>query len=699
MSQAAEQIVREVRECRRLSGSDIGVNYQLQVNNLNTGTPVSGTGSAISFGNQGVTGTYTALATNASTGCSDYMSGDAIVNVTLPGNNTGGNKSLCSGSSVTLGATATVGHTYSWSPATALSSTNISDPIANPTVTTSYTLTEIITATGCTSTNSITVTVNSLPVVTISTYYCGGSGNVELSSNAFSSYLWSTGANTQTINVQLAGNYKLTVTNAAGCTGVDSTQVSIEYISNGSFTFGNTGFTSAYTYHPGFYSGTDTSGLYPEGLYAVGSNAHNYHPNFYGTDHTNPGTGLFMIINGNTTPEPIPVWSEQVNVNANTTYYFSAWGMSLNNAGNYAQLWFAINGEQVGSTVTLPAGVESTSGPFVWTSFYGTWYSGTATSATLEIEDLQLAKDGNDFGLDDISCSTFSFLALTVAPTAPAVCAGGTINLSANLTGGNGPYIYSWEGPNSFTSSLQNPTISNATEANAGVYSLTVTDAHDCTASGTATVTVNVLPAIFNVTGGGTYCSGGSGVAVGLSGSASGVNYQLLLNGGNSGSAIAGTGSAISFGNQTAAGTYTAEATNAITLCTNMMNGSAVVNSNTPSTAPTGISGTTAICHGGSTTLTATGGTARDRERISVGYRFSCWIRHNSRSDTCFNNSDADIYHNVLGKKNRPGAMFNNNRRSNTNNNSQSKTCFSIERKYRHMQRVFGKSVSNPNRY
>jgi len=94
------------------------------------------------------------------------------------------------------------------------------------------------------------------------------------------------------------------------------------------------------------------------------------------------------------------------------------------------------------------------------------------------------------------------------------------------------------------------------------------------------TSSASVSPSVYNVTGGGSFCSGGSGVAVGLSGSQTGVNYQLQLNGVNNGSAVAGTGSALSFGSKTVAGTYTVVATNVSTSATSAMTGSAVVNIN-----------------------------------------------------------------------------------------------------------------------
>jgi len=70
-------------------------------------------------------------------------------------------------------------------------------------------------------------------------------------------------------------------------------------------------------------------------------------------------------------------------------------------------------------------------------------------------------------------------------------------------------------------------------------------------------------PIAYNVTGGGAYCAGGSGVPVGLSGSEANVNYYLKRNATNAVETRAGTGSAINFINQTVAGTYTVVATNA----------------------------------------------------------------------------------------------------------------------------------------
>lgn len=116
----------------------------------------------------------------------------------------------------------------------------------------------------------------------------------------------------------------------------------------------------------------------------------------------------------------------------------------------------------------------------------------------------------------------------------------------------------------------------------------------------------------YSVTGGGTYCTGGTGLAVGLSGSQVGISYQLKLNGNNVGTAVAGTGNAISFGIKTAAGTYTVQATVTGTTCTASMTGSVnLVIASNPTASIINNTGTTVL----SATvvqisLTATGGTS-----------------------------------------------------------------------------------------
>ena len=63
-----------------LSGSQIGVTYHLYENGVSTGSSVSGTGDAISFGNQ-LAGTYTVVATISNGDCPAQMTGSAVVTI------------------------------------------------------------------------------------------------------------------------------------------------------------------------------------------------------------------------------------------------------------------------------------------------------------------------------------------------------------------------------------------------------------------------------------------------------------------------------------------------------------------------------------------------------------------------------------------------------------------------------------------
>ena len=118
----------------------------------------------------------------------------------------------------------------------------------------------------------------------------------------------------------------------------------------------------------------------------------------------------------------------------------------------------------------------------------------------------------------------------------------------------------------------------------AGLYTVVATNSStSCVKNMAGSVVVGILPlpAVYTVTGGGQYCSGGLGVPVGISGSVPGTNYQLYRDGSSVGLPMPGTGGVLSFGNQLVAGNYTIKATNSLTACVNTMAGSATVTINT----------------------------------------------------------------------------------------------------------------------
>ena len=87
-------------------------------------------------------------------------------------------------------------------------------------------------------------------------------------------------------------------------------------------------------------------------------------------------------------------------------------------------------------------------------------------------------------------------LVVNPGPTTPTaanngpVLAGTTLSLTASTVDDT---TYSWTGPNGFTSTDQNPSISNALEAASGTYSVTVTDSNGCTAVGSTAAVVTAL--------------------------------------------------------------------------------------------------------------------------------------------------------------------------------------------------------------
>ncbi len=163
-------------------------------------------------------------------------------------------------------------------------------------------------------------------------------------------------------------------------------------VANGDFSSGNTGFTSSYSYAPG------PSTTLLEGNYSVYNNPFGVHTGFTSmSDHTT-GTGQMMIINGS--PTPTDVWCQTIPVNPNTDYDFSAWianCSSITTGTDVPILQFRINGILIGTPTSI------TSAPGIWTNFFTTWNSGTATTANICIYDMNTTAAGNDFAIDDIS--------------------------------------------------------------------------------------------------------------------------------------------------------------------------------------------------------------------------------------------------------------------------------------------------------
>ncbi len=279
---------------------------------------------------------------------------------------------------------------------------------------------------------------------------------------------WSNGNTTDLAISNLgSGNYSVQVMDSCKMYGN-------ELVENGHFENGNNSFLSDYNYCTNCFSGSNDL---PGGQYLIGHNANLHHGGFQGIGYG--GDGNFMQVNGSEFPNT-NVWCQTINVTPNTYYVFSSWVSSLH-PSSPAQLQFSANGDLLGPVFSAP-NVSN-----LWSQFFGTWYSGAATTATICIVNQNTTPSGNDFALDDISfkeclsCEeTVDFsiaepdeLILDVTVT-NELCsaANGEIDIVAN--GGTPGYEYSID--NGLTYQIGG-TFDNLS---AGVYNIRVRDLNDC---------------------------------------------------------------------------------------------------------------------------------------------------------------------------------------------------------------------------
>jgi hypothetical protein len=163
-----------------------------------------------------------------------------------------------------------------------------------------------------------------------------------------------------------------------------------------------------------------------------------------------------------------------------------------------------------GNTATAPAGMTA----YAWSIVNGSITGGSTTDtvtftagASGTVQLLLTVTESNGCVKD----ATPVNVAINPIPAAPSAsnsgpfCEDGTISLSTPAVVGA---MYSWTGPNGFTSSDREPAITNASAAMAGTYSVTVT-VDGCTSpAGDTTVVVTPLPATPTASNSGPFCEG-----------------------------------------------------------------------------------------------------------------------------------------------------------------------------------------------
>jgi hypothetical protein len=453
-----------------------------------------------------IPGTYTLTVTNPENGCIATATADVASDTTTPDVTAIGGTITCTNTSVTLtGSSSTSGVTYSWSGPNSFTSTD-----QNPTVNTigTYTLTVTNLANGCTATDTANVTIDTISpgaMASGDTITCS-SGSVILTGSSLTpgvSYSWSGPdsftSTDQNPSVSVAGTYTLTVTNPAnGCISIATADVAQDTPVPGA-TAGGSGTITCAVPSVTITGASPT----PDVIYSW-SGPDNFTSSLQNPEVTAGGLYTLTVTN----PVNGCISTATVTVTQNTTV------PDATAAGG--ELTCAV------SSVTL-SGSSSTLGVTYSWSGPGSFSSTLQNPSVNEEGSYILTVTDPTNGC--ISTATASVEQDTTAPGATA--SGGSITCftsTATLSGNSGTsgVTYSWSGPNNFTSTLQNPTVTEL-----GIYTLTVTNpVNGCMSTATTSVTENTAAPEVTVTVSGPITCADTSVTLSANSSVSGLTYN-----------------------------------------------------------------------------------------------------------------------------------------------------------------------------
>ncbi|MBW7844263.1 MAG: T9SS type A sorting domain-containing protein [Bacteroidia bacterium] len=460
-------------------------------------------------------GNYSAVAIVA--GCTSVVASTYVSVNSTPSATSNG--PICAGQTLNLSATQFSGATYSWTGPNSFTSSLQAPSITNATTTDSGTYYVTITATGCGTMGpySVYAPVNKVPAApTISTNspICTGD-NLNLTASNYSggTYIW-TGPNNfsssqqnpirTNANTSFAGTYNV-VLSSNGCS---SQMVSTNVVVNIS---------------------PDTPAV---------------------TSNSPLCVNQTLSLTASTIPNATYAWSGPNNFTSSLQNPIRD-SLKLLDAGNYSVI-ATVNGcpskpgvVNVQITSLTPTPVATNNGPLCpgqnlqlgASTINGATYSWTGPNNFTSTQQNPVINNvsSTEAGIYSVTATTSgcgtsaagnTTLVVNTLPPAPTVsnngplCDGETINLTASgVTGAT----YAWSGPDGFTSTAQNPSITNANAAKAGNYSVQVT-VSGCGTSPTSTTNVKVhrIPARPSVSGTGSVCENdsiklfGNGIGVGV---------------------------------------------------------------------------------------------------------------------------------------------------------------------------------------
>ena len=536
-------------------------------------------------------GTYTVTVTDAN-GCSTTASQFVAQSSNLTPTITPSQTAICDGNPATL--TADGGYSsYQWS-------TTENTPMITVTQTGTYTVT-VTDANNCTGESSFTINAltSPQPMITGNASFCSGE-TTTIDAGSWTSYIWSDNSTNQTLTVGAPATYSVTVTDANGCTGVDQYQVSENTIATpiiqGNFEIcpnDNTTLSLGTTYSSYQWSTGSTDPTVTisqnETITVTVTDANNCTSISAPQMVTVNAAPSFMISGSNTfcqgTSIPLDagtwdsyLWSDNstsqtIMVNTPGTYT-----VTVTNASNCegtaeimvdvsASLQPNIIGNEtpcINEQNTLDAGGGFAS--YEWSNSMTTQTITTNQSGTFTVTVT-----------DATGCTGEDFITITPNPVPmptftgePSFCTGETASVDA------GTWItYLW------SDNSTGPTLSTST---AGTYTVTVTDASNCTGTNEIVITEsNIASPPFS--GDTNFCQGGSTVID----AGPGYSSYTWSNGGTSQTNTISTDGVITVTVTNAAG---CEFIAPITITEN------------PLPTPT-ILGSTSFCSGNSTTLDA----------------------------------------------------------------------------------------------
>lgn len=384
---------------------------------------------------------------------------------------------LCAGASATI--TALGATTYTWDSSASLNSATGATVVANPTITTNYTVTGTD-ANGCTNFTTTAVVVNPLPTISVTnnTICIGKAG--DLIASGANTYTWnasttlnSNTGTTVTANPITTTNYSVTGVDGNGCVNTQTTSVTVNNLPNVTVT-------------PSFSMCSTNTGT----LIANGASSYTWFP----TTTLSAISGSVVNANPIATETYIVIGEDAVTTCTNTA--ITTISVTTTPTVSVVATSTLLCPQQ---SATLTASGATT---YVWLPFM-TQGNSVIASPTTNTTYTVIGANG--------SCTNTAEIAITatvnptISVTTETICSGTSANLTAS-----GATSYTWS-PTTFLNTNFNSTVISTTP-NSMLYSVTGASPLGCKSTETVMVSVVSTPTI-NVVGNPlTICSGSTTV-------------------------------------------------------------------------------------------------------------------------------------------------------------------------------------------